>query len=554
MIFLGREDARGKTLLMMSNATQQQIHEALRRNAMHQAMTLAQSALSNGESHETLYCLAALGRQQAGDNHGAATLYLQAAELAPGNPAILAGAADALRCAGRLREAIRLFDEALALEPSSLAAWYGRAMALDAESSLDEALASFERVTILAPNSAAGFAGLSGVQSRMGTIAAARRSAEQAFALGPEERGTFLAMARVAFASGEYAQAAGWAEKMLASPDLSADDEIIAATLLGDCHDKSDKPDKAYQAYERANRRFSVLHEGPDPEPVVRYKVEAIATALKGLDGGRFSGRAGSVPPEARGHVFLLGYPRSGTTLTEHILSTLPDFVSLEEAPTLAHLSEYIEADGLEKLPLLDDRKMDVLRAEYWANVAALGADVAGKVFIDMDPLKGAALPVIAALFPQAKVIVMHRDPRDIVWSCFRHSFLYSPATCEFTSLERTARHFDAVMTVIRLSLDRLKPDAHIVRYEHLVRHFDEATRELCAFLGVAWSADMRAFDHMARQRKVRTASADQVRQSLFDGSGQWTKYAEFIDPVISHLAEWIDPMALKKPVSIPIE
>lgn len=191
---------------MMSSATQQQIQTALRDNAMHRAAQLAESALSNGESHETLFCLAALGRQETGDNHGAATFYLRAAELAPGNPAILAGAGDALRCAGRLKEAIALFDEAIALDPTSLAAWYGRAMALESETALDDALTSYLRVTELSPGTAAGFAGLAALQVRTGDLAAAQRNGQMALKLGPNEAGTLLALARIAFANGEYEQ------------------------------------------------------------------------------------------------------------------------------------------------------------------------------------------------------------------------------------------------------------------------------------------------------------------------------------------------------------
>lgn len=252
--------AKEKLSLMMSGATQQQIQGALRNNEMRRAVQLAESALSNGESHETLYCLAALGRQELGDNHGAATFYLRAAELAPRNPAILAGAGDALRCAGRLREAVSLFDEAIALDPSSLAAWYGRALALESEAAFDEAIASYARVTELAPNSAAGFAGLAGLQVRNGDLAAARLNGEKAFSLGPHENGTLLALARVAFAAGDFNEATSWAERMLASPNLPVENEIIAATLLGDARDKLNQVGKAFEAYERANRRFSALH------------------------------------------------------------------------------------------------------------------------------------------------------------------------------------------------------------------------------------------------------------------------------------------------------
>lgn len=70
--------------------------------------------------------------------------------------------------------------------------------------------------------------------------------------------------------------------------------------------------------------------------------------------------------------------------------------------------------DGIARLLALDTAALDRLRAAYWARVAAAGADVAGKVFVDMDPLKGLKLPVIALLFPATRIVVMHRDPREL--------------------------------------------------------------------------------------------------------------------------------------------
>ena len=136
----------------------------------------------------------------------------------------------------------------------------------------------------------------------------------------------------------------------------------------------------------------------------------------------------------------------------------------------------------------------------------------------------------------------MHRDPRDVVWSCFRRNFIYSPATYEFTSLPRAARHYNAVMTLIRRCLETLPLTAYTLRYEELVRDFDETTRTLCAFLGLAWSPDLRSFGETARTRTVRTASGPQVRQALFDGSGQWRKYAHYLEPVMPLLEPWIEP------------
>lgn len=537
---------------MMSLATQQQVRTALRDNDMARAALVAEAAIAHGESHETLYCLAALSRQEAGDNRGAAALYLHAAELAPGNPGILSAAGDALRCAGQLKEALNQFDRAIEYDPSLVAAWYGRALALESEAAFEEALHCFARVTELAPQSAAGFAGLAGLQARSGDLETARENAQKAQALGPGEGGTLLALARCAYAAGDHEHAVKCIKELLDLPSLPAENEILAAELLGDSHDKLGQTGQAYDAYLRANARFVALYEGPNPMPVARLAIEAIAASLEIEDPARFSGATGPVPFEAENHVFLLGYPRSGTTLTEQILTTLPGMVSLEEAPTLAHAEQYLGTGGLQKLITLNNREVDALRAGYWEIVAAAGVDTTGKTFVDMDPLKGAALPLIARLFPRAKVIVMHRDPRDVIWSCFRHSFVHSPATCEFTSLERAARHYNAVMGVVRHSLTSLPIDFHVLSYEQLVRDFEGATGDLCNFLGIEWSAEMRAFERAARERRVRTASASQVRQPLYDGSGQWQRYGAYIQPVIPLLAPWTVPAALSTPSSPP--
>ena len=184
---------------------------------------------------------------------------------------------------------------------------------------------------------------------------------------------------------------------------------------------------------------------------------------------------------------------------------------------------------------------MDDLRAAYWRRVAETGIDVVGKTFVDMDPSKSMGLPVIARLFPDAKVIVMRRDPRDVIWSCFRRAFVQSAMTLEFSSLDRAVRHYDAVMRLTRTCLDRLPIDHHILIYEDLVRDFDATTRSLCEFIGLEWSADMRDFGATARVGRVKTASAEQVRQSLFDGSGQWQNYAHKLAPVLPILEPWID-------------
>jgi hypothetical protein len=147
---------------------------------------------------------------------------------------------------------------------------------------------------------------------------------------------------------------------------------------------------------------------------------------------------------------------------------------------------------------------------------------------------------MIARLFPAARIIVMRRDPRDVVLSCFRSNFAPTPAAVEFTELDRTARHYDAVMRTQEAFLAALPVARHELRYEALVAEFESETRRLCDFLGTEWTEDLRNFAETARQRGVSTMSATQVTKKLYDGSRQWRRYEEQLRPILPILDPWV--------------
>lgn len=519
--------------------TQTRIQAALQVQDFETAARLADAALANGEAHETLFRLAALHRQGSGDLTGAADMLLNAVRLAPHDPAILTAAADALRQVGQLQHALQLFDDALARDGGMVAAWYGRALALEAAGALEEARDSYQRVTELAPGTAPGFAGLSTTSAQLGDKDAARRFATQAFAIAPDDPAACMALARCEMADGSNVAAVDLLRR-------TALDQVDLLTLLGDALDRLGNYDDAFDAYAAANGRFAHGYGGSSVTPVAMLeRLNDIERAVDALGPVHWPIAESTAPRAAAGHVFLLGYPRSGTTLVEQALASLPDVVTLEEAPTLDDAQAYLTGEGIATLPRLADPEIDGLRAAYWRRVADHGVDVAGKVFVDMDPSKSMGLPVIARLFPDAKIIIMRRDPRDVIWSCFRRAFVSSPMTLEFSSLDRAAQHYDAVMRLTRTCLTTLPVTHHLLVYEDLVRDFDATTRALCDFIGIAWAADVRDFGATARAGRVRTASAEQVRQSLFDGSGQWRNYAHKLAAVLPILEPWVDPQAI---------
>jgi hypothetical protein len=243
-------------------------------------------------------------------------------------------------------------------------------------------------------------------------------------------------------------------------------------------------------------------------------------------------------------HAFLLGFPRSGTTLLENALGGHPDIVTHEERDTLteATVDFMSDVDDLEVLQDLPEDRLDAYRRAYWRRVEAYGVTPDRKVFIDKQPMNTIKLPLICKLFPRAKILFAMRDPRDVVFSCFRHRFQANAMTYETLDLERCARFYDSVMTLRELCRAKLHYEEHVVVYEVLVQGFDAEAAAVCRYLGVDWSEEMKGFAARAQAGKVATVSGAQLAKGLYQsGAGQWRRYARELAPAIRIVTPWVE-------------
>jgi hypothetical protein len=246
---------------------------------------------------------------------------------------------------------------------------------------------------------------------------------------------------------------------------------------------------------------------------------------------------------DARDHVFLLGFPRSGTTLIEVVLEGHPNVASLEEDELLIDaVREFMRAPtDLDRLMRADQSALEPWRATYWRRLDAAGVGVRGKMFVDKHPLNTLKLPLIARLFPHAKILFACRDPRDVVLSCFRHRFRMSAPFYEFLSLQGAARYYDAVMA-LAVSLTRaLRLDMCLVRHEDVVNDFPREMKRICAYLNLGWVPAMGDFALRARYRATLTPSTAQLVRGLnTEGLGHWRRYQKELAPVLSMLDPWV--------------
>ncbi len=514
------------------------------------AAAQSQAALNSGTGDAYDHAIVALAHSSNGAFADADDHFQQALALDPRDAATLTSLAIHYRNQHRHRDAILACDEAIRNYPDYPDAWIERGAILASGGSNAAARASFEQAVRLAPQHPAPRAGLAALAAREGQGDVVRLHAESALKLDPNNAVAINALASTELTEGNPGNARQLLEPMIARLNVPNIERSLAYSTLANVLDKQSDYEAAYENYQAANADFAAIHaQAPSDQLDNTSFVDAICDGLSAQPEAYWHTTAATQPTHAATrHIFLLGYPRSGTTLVENMLASLPGVSALEERPTLAMTDQVFIAgnrdeiiEGIGTFATLDAEGLNTHRQAYWDKVAASGIPVNPPCFVDMDPLKATRLPFIARLFPDARILIMRRDPRDVVWSCFRTNFAMSSGTLEYTSLERAARHYDALMRLTELALDRLPLRFHIVQYHKIVQDFDTESAAMCDFAGLEWTEAVRSFDATAKRRGVTTASAGQVHRGLYDGTQQWRPYAAYLEPVIPLLQPWIE-------------
>jgi tetratricopeptide (TPR) repeat protein len=460
----------------------------------------------------------------------------------PGDPQVLVHAARLRLEAGDGPGALQLFTESLRLDIGQAAAFFGAGLALELMGDDDGAAASWRHALTLDPALAEAHGALAGLAARRREWAKVRPAAEAALALRPNQPTAQIALALQDMQDDRPADAAQRMSVLLAAQAAEGLQLSQALRIHGDALDRLGRVDEAFAHYARSAGIFRTRYAGAcaGPQPMAGLDLcQGLVRQYGAADPALWRPAPGPAALPAAGHAFLIGFPRSGTTLLEQVLAGHPEVVALEERPTLAPaIDAYLDPPtGLAELAHMDEATAERLRADYWARANAFGAAAQGKLFIDKQPFYGLWLPLIAKLFPHAKIIVARRDPRDVVFSCFRNPFRMTPVTYELMDLARGAALYAGVMDSIELFLARADNRAFVYRHEDLVDRFDDVLADLCAFLGLDLRADMARFQAVAQTRDIRTPSANQVTRPLNrDGFGAWRRYAAHMAPILPSL------------------
>jgi tetratricopeptide (TPR) repeat protein len=520
----------------------QQAVAALQRRAWEEAARLAATALErSGPEPNALMVLGGV-RAQAGDLQGAIALYERARVLMPTHIHVLVNLATAYRADGRLPEARRALEAALQVDPGFAIAHNNLGNVLSDLGERQEALRSYERAAALDPHYADPLAGSACIAEEEHRLEDAGRLAGRALQLAPQSVSAALTLARVNLRRDQAAEAIRILEALLRGGSLSPTNRVVAHGYLGEAYDKLARYQDAFAAFTAANALQQEQYAatlGGDPGPLSPASIVRLTAFLEQSDPARWS----PAPPAVASPVFLVGFPRSGTTLLDQILASHPQITTLEERDILLDaVSGLLREEALGHWADLSPAQIGHWRERYWQRVASsrAGAQLA-PLFIDKQPLNAVLLPLIHRLFPAARILLVLRDPRDVVLSCYQQRFGMNTAMYQLLRLDTATAYYAAVMRLVEASRRRLALRLHVVRYEDLVGSFEATARSLLGFLGLEWDERVRQHTATARRRTIGTPSAAQVVLPIYASArGKWRNYREFLEPHLPALEPWV--------------
>jgi len=253
-------------------------------------------------------------------------------------------------------------------------------------------------------------------------------------------------------------------------------------------------------------------------------------------------------PSTAESPVFVVGFPRSGTTLLELALDAHPQLKSMDEQRFVQDALDELVAAGADYPQRLRDvsrEALDRVRASYWERVAKKVKLAPGERLVDKNPLNILRLPVIRRVFPHARILLAVRHPCDVLLSCYMQQFRAPDFALLCRSIESLAVGFRRTFDYWYAQSALLAPAVHELGYEDLVRDFESGMRAVTDFLELPWAESMlRPAERAQAKGYISTPSYAQVTQPVNQKSvDRWKRYEKYfagaLPPLEPYLARW---------------
>ncbi len=471
--------------------------------------------------------------RKQGDPIEAMACYKQAIASKPGYADAYINLADFfLLDQGELEAAADCYRELLRLSPENADAWIGLGSILRHQQRLAEAMEACRTALRIKPDHPSAHHDLGLMFATLGDLEAARACYRQAIELDPNYAQAYESLAE----SRRYSPADGdeivRLQALVDSPKLSEPGRISLHFALGKMLDDCGAFEQAFGHYRTANnlKRKTI---GFDREKLIASVSATVATFTSHFfEQCQVSGHPSELP------VFIVGMPRSGTTLVEQIIASHPQVFGADELPHIptmvATLPARLQTDTVYPacVTMIDEPLVRSLAEEYLEKLQAIGGDT--QRVSDKMPTNFIYLGLIALMFPRARIIHCRRDPLAVCLSIYFRRFGYGHTYAN--DLNDIATYYRQYQRLMQYWHEVLPLEICDVQYEELVANQASESQRLIDYCGLPW--DDRCLEYHKNTRPVQTMSNWQVRQPIYtDSIKRWKHYEKHLDELKRALA-----------------
>jgi tetratricopeptide (TPR) repeat protein len=483
--------------------------------------------------------------------HKSIVLLTEAVRRDPSNPEILLNLATALGKQRHYEKAEELLGRVLELAPRKAAMHRLVARSYAEIDRPERAIECYRRSLELNRETSVTVATLlelAQLFERRHQLDEARAAVDEAIAREPHREDAQLQRAVLDRRRGEAASAESALRALVSDSSNSIPTRAQAWYEIGQLLDESSQYGEAFEAFQSAKKLLRPHAAGARNESHVTLARNQ--QLLQSLDKSCYERWAERAEQDAPYRIAgLTSHPRSGTTLVEQMLDSHDHLISADEFDVFAR---WVFLPIVRKFPH-DAAVLDVLdsvpsqvrkmaRDTYWKQTEAIFEEPIGdRMLLDKNPGMMILLPAVNWTFPEMKLLIALRDPRDVVLSCFMQKVPITPISSNWLSLTDTADYYARSMATW-LAVRRITPSPWLeFRYEDVVADLEREARKILEFLGLPWDEKVLKFYEHAREKIVRSPTYRDVTQPVYHKSiGRWQHYAEHFEPILETLQPFV--------------
>ena len=460
--------------------------------------------------------------QDQGKLEEAIASYEKALTLKPDYAEAYTNMGVALQEQGKLEEAIASFEKALTLKPDYAEAYYNMGIALKDQGKLEEAIASYEKALTLKPDYAEAYTNMGVALQEQGKPEEAIEAYNKALAIKPDNAEVHRYLSSLIKYKPENAQVTLIGE-MIQRSDLEDDDRCHLHYAYAKMKEDLGDLDIAFENYVAGGKlRQKILFYDFEQDKLIFNQIKNTAPKLKEFAFNKSIKAATNTP------IFILGMPRSGSTLVEQILSSHSKVNGADELPFLSRFGGLLSHGN----QIINSENVLQMRNAYLNELDKVSNEC--PFVTDKMPQNFLHIGLILKALPEAKVIHVKRDPAATCWSNFKHHFSSKGLGYSY-NLNHTVSYFKLYQDLMNFWEQQYSDQIYHLDYDKLTLEQEPETRKLIQYMDLDW--EDTCLSPQENKRSVRTASQQQVREKVYTGSSQaWRKFEPYLKGTFDEL------------------